>query len=147
MMCGRMMLGEIVGQIREAGSPVNNKLILLDAVFNPAETHVNGFRTSLLDVFVGNTGGTGVVGLDRRRRLNVAKFVERDPESGSVLGVVEEGTKFSFGGRQENNGHDGAMRVNGAIIGRVRIGRSGSSIGISGLTAEEKMTCCTRMCF
>jgi hypothetical protein len=95
-----MMLGEIVGQIREAGSPVNNKLFLFDAVLNPVETHVNGFRTSLLDGFVGYSGGTGVIGLDRRRWLCVAQFVESDPESGSVLGVVEVGTKFSFGGRQ-----------------------------------------------
>jgi hypothetical protein len=98
MMCGRMMLGEIVCQICEAGSPVNNKLFLLDAVFNPVETHVNGFRTSLLDGFVGNSGGTSVIGLNRGRWLNVAKFVESDPESGSVLGVVKEGTEFRFGG-------------------------------------------------
>jgi hypothetical protein len=41
MMCGRMMLGKIVGQIREAGSPVNNKLFLFDAFLNPVETHIN----------------------------------------------------------------------------------------------------------
>jgi hypothetical protein len=39
------------------------------------------------------------------------------------------------------------MRVNGAIIRRVRISRSGSSIGILGSTAEEKMTCSTRSGF
>jgi hypothetical protein len=99
MMGGRLMLGEIVGQIREAGLPVNDKLFLLDAVFNPVETHVNGFRTALLDGFVGNTRGTGVIGLDGCRWLSVAKFVESDPESGSVLGIVKEGTEFCFGGR------------------------------------------------
>jgi hypothetical protein len=106
-----MMLGEIVGQIREAGLPVNNKLFLLDAVFNPVETHVNGFRTSLLDGFVGNAGGTSVIGLNRGRWLNVTKLVESDPESGGVLGVVKEGTEFCFGGRRKKNGHDGSLSL------------------------------------
>jgi hypothetical protein len=39
------------------------------------------------------------------------------------------------------------MCMNGAMIGRGRISRSGSSTGIVGSTAEEKLTCSTRTGF
>lgn len=70
------MLGEVIGGIVDAFAPVNEKLTIFDAIFDPVKTHVNGFGSTLFYIVVGDTGGNGIVGLDWGGRLWVAHFSE-----------------------------------------------------------------------
>ena len=45
VMGGRMMLGEVISRVELAGRPVEVELTLLDAVFQPFVSHVEGFRS------------------------------------------------------------------------------------------------------
>ena len=58
------MLGEIVGVVVAAASPVDEEFAVVDAIFDPIKAHVYSLDTALFDGVVGNAGGTGVVGLD-----------------------------------------------------------------------------------
>jgi hypothetical protein len=69
-----MVLGEVVGEVVGALSPVYVELPLADSVADPVETHVYCFRSLLLDSVVGDAFSALVVGLDRCRGLRVAKF-------------------------------------------------------------------------
>ena len=45
----RMVLGEVVSEVVAAFAPMDDVLVLGDAVFNPIKTHVHGFGSALLD--------------------------------------------------------------------------------------------------
>ncbi len=55
MMGGCMVLGEVIGIVFETTAPVDDELAVGDAVFNPVETHVDGFGAALFDGIVGNS--------------------------------------------------------------------------------------------
>jgi hypothetical protein len=59
------MLGEVVGQVGRAWSPVDIALLLFDYVLYPIKSHLHGLGFLLFDLFVGETVGGGVVDLDR----------------------------------------------------------------------------------
>ena len=69
-----MMLGEVIGEVLSAGSPVDDKLVLFDAVANPVETHVHGAGFALFECVIGDAGCGGVVGFHWGRRLRMAEF-------------------------------------------------------------------------
>ena len=77
-MTGGMVFGMVVAKILGSGAPVDNELALPDAVFEPIEAHVDGFRALLLDGVVCKTCGGGVVCLDGCGGLRVSKFFECD---------------------------------------------------------------------
>ena len=79
-MAGRVMLGVIVTKVFVAGAPVDEEVALADAILEPVESHVHGFGAFLFDGVVGEAGGRGVVSLDGRGWLWVAKFFEGDTE-------------------------------------------------------------------
>ena len=89
MMCGRMMLGEVVGLVEMAWFPVDKELALADAVAELVELHVNGFGSFLFDGVINDAGGGVVVGLERGRRLGVAQFFQSDTDGTGVFGVVK----------------------------------------------------------
>ncbi len=138
VMSGRVMFSEVVSQIVSAAAPVDKELALGDAVSDPVEAHVDGFGAALFDGVVGNARGTGVVGLDGSGWLWMSHPGESGPEPGTIFGVVEEGAKFSFGGRGDNSFDDGAVDMNGTI--ERRRGRVGIRCGgwICGKRAEEE---------
>ncbi len=69
-----MVLGEVIGIVVETTAPVDDELAVGDAVFNPVETHVDGFGAALFDGIVGNSGGASIIGLDGGGRLRVTHF-------------------------------------------------------------------------
>ena len=44
-----VMLGEVVGQVVASSSPVDDELALADMIFDPVESHVDGFGAALFD--------------------------------------------------------------------------------------------------
>jgi len=47
-----MMLGEVVGKVVAAFAPMDDVLVLGDAVLDPIKTHVHGFGAALLDCVI-----------------------------------------------------------------------------------------------
>ena len=47
-----MMLGEVVSKVVAAFAPMDDILVLGDAVFNPIKMHVHGFGAALLTVLL-----------------------------------------------------------------------------------------------
>ena len=60
------MLAQVVSLVGGARAPVDAELVLLDAVLEPVEAHVDGFRTALFDCAVHDALSAFVVGLDGR---------------------------------------------------------------------------------
>ena len=112
---------------------------MLCAVFDPVETHVDGFGAALFDGVIGDASGASVVGLDWSGRLRVAHFEQCGAEHGGVFGIVEECAKFGFGGGGHDGVDDGAVDVDGAVDGwRDGVGIwSGGCVGGEG--AEEEI--------
>ncbi len=72
----RMMFHPVVGVVRGAGAPVKLKLFLVDAAIRqPMETHIHGFGTFWLDLFVDDAFGGGIVDLNGGGRLFVPHFL------------------------------------------------------------------------
>ena len=84
-----MVLGEVVATVVTALAPEDEKLALMDAILDPVKAHIHGFRFSLAHGAVGNSGGTGIVGLDGGGRLWIAHFFKGSTEVDSVTGIVE----------------------------------------------------------
>jgi hypothetical protein len=72
---GWKVLGEIIGKVFWAGSPVDDELSLLYTVFDPVETHVDGFGATLANAIIGDAGGARVIGLNGGGWLRVAHVV------------------------------------------------------------------------
>ena len=97
VMCGGVVFRKIIGQIVGAPPPMDHVLALLHPILDPEEPHVHGFRSPLLDGFVGNSGCADIVGLDGCRWLRMAHASEGCSDGNGVLGIVEESAKFGFG--------------------------------------------------
>jgi len=109
------MLGEIISIIVGPFSPKNDELALSNTIPEPVRAHVNGLGAALFDGGIGEPRGNFVVSLDGGSRLWVAHVGEGCPEHTGILGSVEAGSEFRFGGRGEDHGHNGAEDVDGAI--------------------------------
>ena len=66
-----MVLRAIVAQVSDAGLPVDEEPTLACAVAYQIRAHVDRFRSFLLDGFVGEAVGGGVVDLDWRQAVGV----------------------------------------------------------------------------
>ena len=51
----RMVLGEVVSEVVAAFAPMDDVLVLGDAVFDPIKPHVHGFGLALLDGVIDHT--------------------------------------------------------------------------------------------
>jgi hypothetical protein len=71
--------------------------------------------------------------------LRVSHFFESDAHGDGVLAVVEHATGFSFSGGSNDDFEDGAVGVNGAVVGGLGVGCERAAVGVSGSTAQEKM--------
>ena len=92
MMRSRKMFCLVVCKIFFAASPMDMKLALAFAIFQPVESHVNGLGTALFDGVVGDTGGTTVVDLNGSGWLGMAHFFKNDPDHDPFFGIKETGT-------------------------------------------------------
>jgi len=55
---GGVVLGEVITQIEDAGSPVNQKVPLMNLVSDPVISHVHSFGLALLKHVIGNAHGS-----------------------------------------------------------------------------------------
>jgi hypothetical protein len=53
-----VVLGKIVRKVVRSSSPVHVKILLVDAVADPIEAHINGLRSTLFIGVVGDSSGT-----------------------------------------------------------------------------------------
>ena len=74
MMGGWVMLGDVVCPVFPSWGPEHRKVSLFHAISNPVESHIDRFLSFVFDVFVSESDGRGVVNLNWRRRLFVAKL-------------------------------------------------------------------------
>jgi hypothetical protein len=74
VMCRRMMLGEIVGEIVGAFSPMYYEVTLFDAVTYPIKTHDNGFGPLMFDGLIGYTCRTCIICFNGCGQLFMAHF-------------------------------------------------------------------------
>ena len=89
VMCGRVMFSKVICQIVSPAAPVHEKLALFDAIADPVKAHVHGFRTSLFDGAVGDSGGAGIVGLDWSGWLWMAHVLKRGSKHGGFFAIEE----------------------------------------------------------
>ena len=94
MMYRWVVLRKVVGQVFRAWCPKNVKLALVYTILQPVESHIDGFRFSLLDLLVCKTNSRCIVQLDGGGGLWVSHFLECGADLGSVLGVGESGSDF-----------------------------------------------------
>ena len=95
--------------------PVDIELFLLCAVAHPVETHVDGFGAFVLDLAVGEPGGSGVVDLHGGGRLGVAKFLEGDAYVACFTGGHEGSAYLCFHSGAHDGGDDLGKDVDWAI--------------------------------
>ena len=58
---GCVMFGEVIRKVLVGGGPVHMVLLLVDAITDPIETHVDDTGSSLGDGVVGEANGSGVI--------------------------------------------------------------------------------------
>ncbi len=127
-----MVLGEVVSQVLSSRAPVNDEVILSDAVTHPIEAHVYGFGAALFDGVINDTCRAGIVRLDGRWGLRMTEISKSGAQPRCVFGIVEQGAHFSFGGRREDDAHDTAWHMYGAIHGGRGVFRKWCGMRVSG---------------
>ena len=101
------MFGEVIREVLVCEGPVHMVLLLVDAISDPIEMHVNGTGSALGDGVIGEANGSGVINLNGCWGLWVSEFFKGGGERGRFFGVVEEGTEFGFGSGGKDHFHYG----------------------------------------
>jgi len=109
------VLRVVVGKIANARLPLDDELAILDAIMEPIETHVNGFRAFLFNSSIEDATGDTVVSCDDSDRLGPSHFMESLPEWDSGLGIDESRAGLGFGGQREDVAHDASEDMEGPI--------------------------------
>jgi len=102
----RTMLGEVVSEVVAAFAPMDDVLVLGDAVFDPIKTHVHGFGAALLDGVFDDAQCARIVSLYWRGSLRVSEFEQCDAEWRCIFFVVKKRAGLGFSGRGQNRSHD-----------------------------------------
>ena len=108
------VLDEVVSVDFCTGFPVDVKVSLEDAITNPVVSHVNSFFL-FFGRIIRNAGSAFVICLERCRWLRVAEIIEDGPYCFDFLCIVEEGSKFGFGGGGKSILHDGGQNKYGSV--------------------------------
>ena len=90
MVQGRMMLGNVVGQVLVSWCPVVAELFLGVAASEQTEAHVHGIYHFFQNGLVCDASGNGVVALNGRGGLSPAHFDEIVSKGYHGLGADEE---------------------------------------------------------
>ena len=93
----RMILGAVIRKICVAKSPVEAELALGFVAVESSESHVHELNVLGDNGFVDDTGGGGVVGLDRRLGLRPTHFDEGLAHGDHSFGADEGPCEFGFG--------------------------------------------------
>ena len=92
-----MMLGDVVSEVVAAFAPMDDVLVLGDAVLNPIKTHVHGFGAALLDGVIDDAQCARIVSLYWRGSLRVSKFEQCDAERRCIFCVMKKRAGLGFG--------------------------------------------------
>ena len=123
VMCGRVVLGEVVSQVGAARGPEEVVLALFDSVLEPVEAHVYGFGAALLDSVREDAVSDCIVCFEGSGWLGMAKFNEGLSDGASILSGHEGGSGLGFRGGGDNWANLAAEDVDGTIVsGRVMRG-------------------------
>jgi hypothetical protein len=125
----RVMLGEVVTEVFTAGFPVDEEMVLTDAVADPIEVHIHGAGSALADGRIDYAIGSGIVGLDGRRWLGVAHLIESGTENFGCLAVDVECPNFGLSGQCHEIVQDAAFGMDAAIVGLLVLGSFGRIYG------------------
>ena len=134
----RMMFGKIIGTVGFPRGPVEVKLLLSNAIFEPVVTHVKGFRLFHADLSMENAVSSGIVSLKWSSRLRMAHFNESSAYGNCLLGIEKEAAGFSFRGRGSNCAYSFAENMDGTV--ELGIWRQA---GCTGEVGQEKMASST----
>ena len=91
-------------------------MALLNAILDPVKLQVGGYGVALLDIPVGNTSSGGFVRVDSSVWLVVYHSMEGGLESGTLLGVEEDPTNFSFSCQAHYVIDDSGDGVDGNVV-------------------------------
>ena len=83
------MLGEVIGHVIGAASPVDDEITGSNTIFDPIKTHVHGLGAFLLDGAIDNTRSSRIIGLDVCGWLRMSHVNEGLSENSSFLAVVK----------------------------------------------------------
>lgn len=98
-----MVLRHVVGAVEGTLPPIYVELSLADTISNPVETHVHCFTAFLFDTVVGYASGCAIVRDKWCGRLWVSHLLQcQAQECTGLLGIVEDGAKFSHSSTGEN---------------------------------------------
>jgi hypothetical protein len=93
---------------------------LVYTVFDPVETHVDGFGAPLANAVIGYAGGGRVISFDGRGRLRVGPMSCRAVRSiAPSFPARKKRAEFGFGGGGYDSFHDAAECVDGAVVRRI----------------------------
>jgi len=83
------MLGEVVGEVVAAFAPMDDVLVLGDAVLDPIKTHVHGFGAALLDCVIDDFPCARIVSLYWCGSLRVSNFEQCNTKRRCIFCVVK----------------------------------------------------------
>ena len=112
-----MVLFHIVAFIVWARHSIVANLKLLDAIAQPVETHVHGFRAARGDSVVDHAKFRRVVGLDRRRGLGVAHLDESMKGWDQFMAINVEGAELDLSGGGNGGFDDLCNGEDGDVVG------------------------------
>ena len=139
MMGHRVMLGEVISQVKHALVPIDQKVTGIGTILNPKIPHSHGFGATQLDGAIGNAGSGGVVGLDGSGALRVTKFVESGANGFGLTAVVKQATQFGFSSRGNHLFEFVGDDKDRTVVGRRRFTGNGRDGGIKRLATEEEV--------
>ena len=94
-----MVFGSVVTKIFFSRGPLELELELFNSVFDPVETHINGFGAFLFECAVDDAVGSAVVSAYGCRWLGMAHFDESSSDGYGLLSIKVNSGDFGFGGR------------------------------------------------
>jgi hypothetical protein len=115
VVCWWEVFGKIVGPVVYSFIPVGSDMLLEDPIFNPMISHVPGFGTFGLHERCDDTEGSRIVSFNGGRWLRVTYGNEGIANRDGILGIVEQITSFSFGGRGYNTVKGTTFRVDRSV--------------------------------
>ena len=109
-----------IGSVLKSRDVKNLKLSLLDAVFEPMKTHVDGLRHFRGEDVIGQTHRALIVAVDGCWRLGMPHVVEDPSFVISDSGSGKNSRVFSLCYKRTNNGYAGRMYGYGVVMKGVR---------------------------
>ena len=127
-----MVFGVIVAEVFGSRTPVNEELFLVYSVFDPVESHVDGFGSFMFDCVIREAFGGGVVHLHGGWWLRMTDLFQGGSNGDCLLAIDVRGTDFGFSRRAHDVAHDTRDGEEWSIgLGSCGWGRGGQSEAVA----------------